>query len=145
MNSVYLNRTIRFLLVVSSIVISLIGLFYLSKITYPFLIGLAIAFFMNPLVNFFQKKGRMPRALAVVIALVLVFAFFAGLITLLVAEIVSGADYLAQVVPDQLDTLIRYIEHLVASQIIPFTINLQVFLTVWGVDNKILLLIIFKT
>src|SRR6478736_4973273 len=88
MNSVYVNRTFRFLLVVSSIIISLIGLFYISKITYPFLIGLA-------------------------------FAFFAGLITLLVAEIVSGADYLAEVVPAQLDTLIRHIEHLVASQIIP--------------------------
>jgi sporulation integral membrane protein YtvI len=119
MNSIYINRTFRFLLVISSIAVSLIGLFYISKITYPFLIGLAIAFLINPLVDFFQRKGRMPRTLAVIIALVFVFAFFAGIITLLVAEIVSGAEYLAKVVPEQLDTLIRHIEHLVASQLIP--------------------------
>lgn len=120
MNNVYINRTIRFLFVSSFTVLSILGVYYLSKITYPFLIGLAIAFFINPLVNILQKKGRMPRTLAIIITLILVFAFFAGIITLLVAEIMSGTDYLAKVVPDQLDILIRYIEHLLAAQIIPF-------------------------
>lgn len=119
MNRIYVNRTFRLLLVIGIIVGSLLLIYYLSKITYPFIIGLAIAFLMNPFVNFLQKKGRLPRALAVLFALILVFAFFAGIITLLVAEIVSGADYLAKVVPDQLDTLISYIERLIASQIIP--------------------------
>lgn len=61
----------------------------------------------------------MPRALAVLVSLILIFAIFAGLITLLIAEIVSGADYLAKVVPTHLETLIDYIEHLFAAQIIP--------------------------
>ena len=120
MNSIYVNRTLRFLFVVGIVMISLIGIFYLSKILYPFLIGLAIAFLINPLVTFFQKKARIPRIIAVIITLILVFAFFAGILTLLVAEIVTGADYLAKVVPSQLDTLIQYIEYFLADQIIPF-------------------------
>ena len=119
MNSKYINRTIRFLLVIGAIVLALYSFFYLSKVTYPFLIALAIAFLINPLVNFFERKAKMPRALAVLIALIIIFAFFAGLITLLVAEIVSGAAYLAKVVPEHLDTLIEYIENYFTGQIIP--------------------------
>ncbi|WP_019154818.1 sporulation integral membrane protein YtvI [Robertmurraya massiliosenegalensis] len=119
MNITYLHRTVRFVVVVGIIVLGFLSLYFLSKVTYPFIIGLMIAFFMNPLVNFFEKKAKMPRFLAVLISLVIIFAFFAGLITLLIAEIVSGADYLAQVVPTHLETLIDYIEHFFAAQIIP--------------------------
>lgn len=87
--------------------------------TYPFIIGLAIAFFINPLVNFFQRTCRIPRALSVILVLIIVFALFAGLITLLIAEIVSGAEYLAKVVPHQLETLISHLEFLFVSQILP--------------------------
>ncbi|KAB2334205.1 sporulation integral membrane protein YtvI [Bacillus mesophilum] len=119
MNSIYLNRTLRFFFVIAIIILSLLSLYYISKITYPFIIALAIAFFINPVVNFLESKGRMPRLLAVLVALTLIFAIFAGLITLLVAEIVSGADYLSRVVPAHLDTLITHIELFFAGQIIP--------------------------
>lgn len=62
----------------------------------------------------------MPRALAVILSLLIIIALFAGLITLLIAEIVSGATYLANVVPRHLDTLIAYIEDVFTAQIIPF-------------------------
>lgn len=38
---------------------------------------------------------------------------------MLVVEIASGAEYLAKVVPEHLVTLIDYIEHLFAAQLIP--------------------------
>jgi sporulation integral membrane protein YtvI len=120
LNSVYVHRTIRFFLVIGFVVLLLLSFFYLSKVTYPFLIGIAIAFLINPLVNFLEKKWRMPRALAVLISLILIIGIFAGLITLLVAEIVSGANYLSEVVPTHLETLIDYIEQFFAAQIIPF-------------------------
>jgi sporulation integral membrane protein YtvI len=119
LNQIYLNRTLRLIFVVAVVLLTLIGFFYLSKVTYPFLIGLAIAFLINPLVNFLTNKGKMPRALAVFVALIIIFAVFAGLITLLVAEIVSGAEYLAKVVPTHIETLIDYIEQFIAGQIIP--------------------------
>lgn len=110
----------RFLFVVGAVICGILALMYLAKIAYPFLIGLIIAFFINPLVNFFEKKGHMPRVLAVLMALIILFALFAGLITLLITEIVSGANYLATVVPEHLDTLINYLEKFMAAQIIPF-------------------------
>jgi sporulation integral membrane protein YtvI len=119
MNSTYIYRSLRFLLVIATVVFGLVALFYISSVTYPFLIGLAIAFLINPLVNFFVAKGRMPRALAVFVALIIIFAIFAGLITLLIAEIVSGTEYLARVVPAHLETVIDYIEQMFAGQIIP--------------------------
>ncbi|NRD76090.1 sporulation integral membrane protein YtvI [Bacillus sp. BRMEA1] len=119
MNFVYIHRTVRFLIVICSIVLGLYIFYQLSKVTYPFLIGIIIAFMMNPLVNLFENKLRMPRVLAVFISLILIIAIFAGLVTLLVAEIVTGANYLANVVPDHLDTIINYIENFIADQILP--------------------------
>ncbi|PLR98118.1 sporulation integral membrane protein YtvI [Bacillus sp. T33-2] len=119
MNPAYIYRTVRFFFVIGVVVAAALAFYHLSRVTYPFLIGLAIAFLINPLVNFFERKTRMPRSLAVLVCLILIFAIFAGLITLLIAEIVSGAEYLARVVPLHLDTLIDYIEELFAAQIIP--------------------------
>jgi sporulation integral membrane protein YtvI len=119
LNLVYLHRTLRFILVISVIVAGALALFFVSKVTYPFIIGFLIAFMMNPLVNFFQERVKMPRALAVIIALALIMSLFAGLITLLIVEIASGAEYLAKVVPEHLVTLIDYVEHLFAAQLIP--------------------------
>lgn len=110
MNPKYIYRTIRFLLVIGIVVLGLLSFYYLSKVTYPFLIGLVIAFIINPIVNFFETKAKMPRVLSVFIALILIFAIFAGLITLLVVEIVSGANYLAKVIPQHLNTLITFLE-----------------------------------
>ncbi|MCM3568311.1 sporulation integral membrane protein YtvI [Neobacillus mesonae] len=119
MNVKYLYRTLRFLVVIGVVVLGFLALFQLSKVTYPFIIAIVIAFMINPLVNFFEKKARMPRALAVVVALIILIAVFAGLVTLLVAEVVSGANYLAKVVPEHLDTLINYLETYFTAQIIP--------------------------
>ena len=119
MNNVYVSRTIRFLVVIGCILLFVISLLFLTKVAYPFLIGFAIAFLINPLVTFLEKKGRMPRALSVLISIVLLIGIFAGLITLLIVEIVSGADYLAKVVPEHLETLIDYTEQFFAAQIIP--------------------------
>lgn len=119
MNPVYLHRTLRFIFVIGAVVAGAFALFFVSKVTYPFIIGFLIAFMMNPLVNFFQTQAKMPRALAVFISLLLIMLVVAGMVTLLVVEIASGAEYLAKVVPEHLITLIDYIEHLFAAQLIP--------------------------
>lgn len=136
MNLKYIYQTMRFLLVVGGVILALYVFYYLSTLTYPFLIGLIIAFFINPLVNFFEKKWKMPRVLAVFVALIIIFAVFAGLITLLVAEIVTGANYLATVVPEHLDTLIGYIEEFFTAQILPFYDHLTSLFNKLGAGQK---------
>lgn len=105
---------------VAAIALGFIALYYVSTVTYPFIIALIIAFLINPLVNFLEKKGRMPRALSVIIALLIIIAIIAGLLTLLIAEIISGTEYLSTVVPGHFKTLVVYMEDFITSQIIPF-------------------------
>ncbi|PKR84286.1 sporulation integral membrane protein YtvI [Heyndrickxia camelliae] len=119
MNPEYIYRTIRFFIVIG-IFIGAVTLFvFISKLTYPFLIGIGIALLINPLVNFLENKVRLPRAVAVIISIILIISVFIGLITLLITEIVAGANYLADVLPDHVQTLVNYIEDFIASQIIP--------------------------
>ncbi len=119
LNPVYVYRFIRFLLVIGGVIFGGIALFYLSKYTYPFIIAMVIAFLMNPLVTFFEKKGRLPRGFAVFVSLFIIFLIFAGLITLLVTEIISGTNYLAGVIPEHIETIVDYIESYIATTIIP--------------------------
>ncbi|WP_433743613.1 sporulation integral membrane protein YtvI [Falsibacillus pallidus] len=119
MNPEFIYRTIRFFFVIAVIILLLTVFYYVSTVTYPFLIAIVIALLINPVVNLLERKAKMPRAAAVLVALILIVAIFAGIITLLIAEIVSGANYLARTVPDHVDTLVQYIEDLITSQIIP--------------------------
>ena len=117
-NYVYIGfRTVAVLLI---LFVSILSFYFIFKVTYPFVIGFALAFLMNPLVNFFETKGRLPRSLAVFISLVLFFSIVAGLLTLLIVEIVSGTEYLAKVVPSHLENFIIYIEQFIVTQFLPF-------------------------
>ncbi|WP_110114092.1 sporulation integral membrane protein YtvI [Bacillus sp. CGMCC 1.16541] len=119
MNMHYLYSTIRFILVLVAIVVGSFIVYYASTLTYPFIIALCLAFFINPIVNLFEKKLSVPRSLAVFISLILVFGFLIGLVILLITEIVSGTEHLATVVPTNLEAVIVYIENFIAAQIIP--------------------------
>ncbi|WP_245680524.1 sporulation integral membrane protein YtvI [Bacillus marinisedimentorum] len=115
----YISTILRFLFVVIALTLTFIVLFMVSKVTYPFIIGLLIAMMINPLVQLMERRGKMPRALAVLVALILVIGLIAGLITLLVAEIINGSNYLAKVVPEHFERLVRYFEEFFTAQIIP--------------------------
>ncbi|PTY86129.1 AI-2E family transporter, partial [Heyndrickxia sporothermodurans] len=119
MNPEYIYRTIRFLIVIGIVIVGAILLYFVSKVTYPFLIAIAIAFLINPLVNFLSHKAKLPRTLAVIISIILIIGVFIGLITLLIAEIVSGTNYLADVVPKHVNTLVEFVENFIAGQVIP--------------------------
>ncbi|MEK4028501.1 MULTISPECIES: sporulation integral membrane protein YtvI [Bacillaceae] len=119
MNSSNWHRLIRFLIVIISTALLLLSLYYVAKITYPFIIGFAVAFLIQPFVRFLEKKVRLPRAAAAGTAILLILAIFAGGMTLLIAEIVSGANYFASVVPRHVHVVVEQIENLFASQVIP--------------------------
>ncbi|MFD1707949.1 sporulation integral membrane protein YtvI [Siminovitchia sediminis] len=124
MNRENADRIVRFFIVLLVTAGSLISIYYIAKVTYPFIIALIFAAAMNPAVNFIEKRWKFPRALAVFVTLILLIGIFTGLITLLIAEIVSGASYLATVVPEHVANFISFIESWFASQVIPFYNNL---------------------
>jgi sporulation integral membrane protein YtvI len=106
--------------VAAIVIFSLGAAYYIFKLTYPFIIAIVIAIAINPVVRFLEKQWKFPRILAVLSALLVVIGVFTGLITLLIAEIVAGAAHFANVVPAHVGTMIRYIERLIANQVIPF-------------------------
>lgn len=119
MNSIYFARFIRFLFTILLIISGVISVYYVSKVAYPFIIALLISFFMNPLVNGLQKKARLPRSLAVFLSILLIFLFIMGILTLLVAEIISGTNYLANNLPGHIHILLNYIKQFVVGTILP--------------------------
>ena len=119
-NLLYIYRFVRFLIVIGVIFLSGATLFYISTFTYPFIIAMILAFLMNPLVSFLEQKARLPRSLSVILSLLLIFSVLAGLIVLLITEIVSGTNYLASVIPTHIETFVTYIENFIANTIIPF-------------------------
>src|SRR5699024_6480285 len=109
----------RFVLLLFIIVLSFVLLYYTASVTYPFIIAFAIAFLINPVVNFFEKRWKMHRGLSVTLTLLIILSLFAGLITMLVAEMVNGFIYLADVVPGSFQKLVGYLETFFVSQILP--------------------------
>ncbi|HWO97342.1 MAG TPA: sporulation integral membrane protein YtvI [Bacillus sp. (in: firmicutes)] len=119
MNKLYLYRFARLFLVISAVILGVYALYYVSTLTYPFIIALIIAFIMNPVVNVLEKGARMPRPLAVILSLLFILGALAGFVTLLVVEIISGTEYLAKTVPHHFEDLVIFIENFIASQLIP--------------------------
>ncbi|CAG9619608.1 sporulation integral membrane protein YtvI [Sutcliffiella rhizosphaerae] len=120
MNWNYVHIFFRFLLVLLIIILGIYASYHIFSIAYPFIIALILAFFINPLVNVLEGKGKLPRSLAVFISILAVFAAVAGIVTLLIVEIVSGTEYLAKVVPGHFETLVVYGETFIVTQILPF-------------------------
>ena len=120
MNLAYVHRFLRVCYVIGIVLCTTVAFVYIAKFTYPFIIAFGLAYLINPLVNFLQIKARLPRALAVIVTLLSIFSALAGLITLLIVEIVAGANYLGSHLPKQLNTLIQFGENFFAFSIMPF-------------------------
>ncbi|MFD1019011.1 sporulation integral membrane protein YtvI [Thalassobacillus hwangdonensis] len=113
-------RTMRLLLVAAAIFGGLFIVYFAAQYTYPFIIALIIAFFINPVVDMLEERVNMPRGLAVFLAILAILALIAGIITLLVVELANGASYLADEVPEHFKSLVNYIQVLISSTIVPF-------------------------
>ena len=68
---------------------------YIIPLIYPFIFGWIIALMLNPLVNFFQFKLKLPRWLSVTLSMLLFLGAMVTAITLLVANIVVELGSLA--------------------------------------------------
>src|SRR5690625_4031276 len=118
MNKKTLAILIRALIVLAVVIISAILVYYFFKLFYPFIIGTVIVMLINPIIKFLERKARFPRLLAVLTTLFI--TIFAGAITLLIAEIIAGSSYLAKIVPEKVDAIIKSIQLFFTEKIIPF-------------------------
>src|SRR5690625_5387696 len=100
MNKKTLAILIRALIVIAVAVLSAIIVYYFFKLFYPFIIGTFIVMLINPIINVLEKKARFPGLLTVLTNLFLFVIFFAGVIMLLIAEIISRSSCLANILPE---------------------------------------------
>ncbi|QOY33917.2 sporulation integral membrane protein YtvI [Anaerobacillus isosaccharinicus] len=118
-SSNYFRLIFRLLFVLAIICCITLIIFFAFKTAYPFIIGLVLAFFINPVVNFLQEKARIARWLSVAIILVCLMTITVGSITILISEIIMGTNYLSQSVPLHFQTLVFKLQDLFTGKIIP--------------------------
>ncbi|MGB0840216.1 MAG: AI-2E family transporter, partial [Chitinophagales bacterium] len=83
-----LDRLVRTGISVAIVIATIWVLGYLSDVLMPFVVAMLLAYFINPLVRFFQKRLRIGnRILSVIIALLLVTILLVGLCMLIIPAI----------------------------------------------------------
>ncbi len=105
-----LDRRAAFWLLLA-LVLGLI-LWRLSDILLPFIAGAAIAYFLDPLVDWMERR-RVPRTLATLLALTLVIVFIGLLLLLVVPLIESQVAQLIARLPDLFTTLRDRLDRLI--------------------------------
>lgn len=120
MNKKSLAIMLRILIVLSIVVLSGVFIYYFFKLLYPFIIATLLVVLINPIIKFLERKARFPRLLAILTTLLLIFSILAGAMTLLIAEIISGTTYLANVVPKKVEIMINTVQTFLIDKVIPF-------------------------
>ncbi|TXK84215.1 sporulation integral membrane protein YtvI [Paenibacillus sp. N3.4] len=85
------------------IVIISLTFYYITPLVYPFICGWILALLLNPIVNFFHFKFKLPRWLAVTLSMLLFLGAMITAITLLVANIVVELGSLADTLQNQIN------------------------------------------
>src|SRR5690625_1742459 len=119
MNHPAVQVIFRILFLAFVTIIGLFLLFHFLRLTYPFLIAALLSFFINPLVNLFEKYLRFPRPLEVLTGLLFLFGVIGSLVTLLVKVIIDGILYLSDFVPRQIEVISINVQNYFNNYILP--------------------------
>lgn len=94
-------------------ILIILFLYFVVPLIYPFLIGWAIAYFLNPLVNLLHRKVRLPRFLAVAVSILLFLGIAAAILTLLTINMISEIGTLTNTIQaninDWKDQVVQYV------------------------------------
>ncbi|MCL0100487.1 sporulation integral membrane protein YtvI [Peptococcaceae bacterium] len=85
----------------------------------PFLIAIFAAFMMEPIVSFLQNRLKMPRSIAVLFTMLLIFGVLGGVLTLLIIQLIKELTYLSAEIPVLTKEIKMYI-----NQMMPAVMNI---------------------
>jgi len=91
--------------------VAILLLWVFRSILLPFVVGMAMAYLLNPMVNFLQRL-RIPRSLASALVLVLVIAVITGLVLMLVPLVSTQVAGLVLKLPVYIGDLQRLVQEL---------------------------------
>lgn len=113
------KKLIRFLKVLGITSAAVLLVYLAIRLLYPFLIALLLAFCMNPLVNFLEKRVRFSRGFAVLLSMVLVVGSMVGGLFFLSIGLVAGVQYLIEILPSRMDHLSSQLNRFMMEHILP--------------------------
>lgn len=97
--------------------------FFLAKFTivyvYPFIIAFFIAALLNPSVSYLELNWKIPRTMATIIVICVIFLMFFGIVIFLINEIIQGMSSLLTKLPDYFQSFMKMIEAILNEHIIP--------------------------
>lgn len=110
-----LMQLFRLLFILFILTVAYFVILYVTPLLFPFIISLIIAFIINRPVDFLQKKGRMPRWLAVLVVLLLFLAFFVTIAVFLVIKVIAEVSNLIEMLPTYAEQLQTYFTELLQN------------------------------
>ncbi|WP_227935385.1 sporulation integral membrane protein YtvI [Alkalihalobacillus deserti] len=114
---------VRILIVAILLVLGWYIFYYVVWLTFPFLIAVALAFLINPVVSFFEKTARFPRILAVFTGILFLFGLVGGVLTLIIIKLIDGFQYLSRLVPNQIERISIHIQSYVNEHFFPLWVK----------------------
>ena len=105
---------LRYIMLVMLVIIGTLFLILLKDQMTLIIVALSISFILMPLIGFFQKRLRLPRAVAVLIAYVLGLAFLALISTLIIPALIDRiTDFVNQDWPAVFDSVDQWLADLI--------------------------------
>ena len=75
---------------------------YLSSVLLPFVVAWFFAYLLYPMVKFCDRKFHLPRALSIILTLILVIAVISGIVYLIIPPMIEQFEKLGQLAEDYL-------------------------------------------
>lgn len=120
MSSAKLWQLVRLILVIASTAAVIWGLGIIFAYTYPFVLAFLLSLLTVPLVNWFERKANLPRALGTLASLLIVIGIVSGMIVIVISQLIRYATIAADRLPNQIETLTSFAQRVFNERIAPF-------------------------
>lgn len=119
MSSLKLWQLLRFVLVIVGLVLLTWLLRVVFEYTYPFVFALLLSLMTVPLVNWFERKTNLPRALGTLVSLLIVMSLVFGVITIVILQLIHYVTIAAERLPEQIETFTDFVQSSFNEKIAP--------------------------
>ena len=121
--TITLDRLVRWVGIGLLIIAIIVLIDYLSSVLLPFFIAWFFAYLLYPIVKFVERRMHLPRALSIILTLILVIALVSGIVYMIIPPMIEQFEKLGQLATD-------YIHKSAHITSIPAAV------TQWWIDNQ---------
>jgi predicted PurR-regulated permease PerM len=100
--TITLDRLVRWVGTGLLIIAILLLIDYLSSVLLPFFVAWFFAYLLHPIVKFVERRFHLPRALSILLTLIVVIAIVSGIVYLIIPPMIQQFEKLGQLAKDYL-------------------------------------------